>query len=62
MIGARGCVVKVDAQTYLVTVAWQGLTKSAPPKEACGQGNYGADDGQRRTVSTVVRLGLLAAP
>ena len=61
MIGARGCIVKVDAQTYLITVAWQGLTKGGIPKEACGSGFYGAEE-QRRTVSTVVRLGLLAAP
>jgi type IV pilus assembly protein PilV len=61
MIGARGCVVKQDAQTYVITVAWQGLSKAGIPKEACGAGAYG-DDAQRRTVSTMVRLALLAAP
>lgn len=61
MIGARGCVVRVDAQTYMVTIAWQGLTTGGVPKEACGLGFYG-NDAQRRTVSTIVRLGLLAAP
>jgi len=61
MIGARGCVVKIDSQTYLVTVAWQGLSSGGIPKEACGQGAFG-DDRQRRTVSSVVRLALLAAP
>jgi type IV pilus assembly protein PilV len=61
MIGARGCVVKMDAQTYLVTVAWQGLSAGGIPKETCGQGAFG-DDRQRRTVSTVVRIALLAAP
>jgi len=60
MIGARGCVVMVDPQTFLVTVAWQGMSKAAIPKEACGQGAYG-DDSQRRTVSTLVRVALLAA-
>ena len=60
MIGARGCVVMVDSQTFLVTVAWQGMSKAAIPKEACGQGAYG-DDSQRRTVSTLVRVALLAA-
>ena len=59
MIGARGCVVMLDKQTFLVTVAWQGMSKSAIPKEACGQGFYG-DDAQRRTVSTLVRVALLA--
>jgi len=64
MIGARGCVVKMDAQTYLVTVAWQGLSSAGIPKETCGAGAFGAGalDAQRRTVSTVVRLALLAAP
>ena len=61
MIGARGCIVKMDGQTFLVTVAWQGLSAGGIPKEACGQGAFG-DDRQRRTVSTVVRLALLAAP
>lgn len=61
MIGARGCVVKVDGQTFLITVAWQGLSNAGNPKEACGDGAYGTP-GQRRTVSTVVRLALLAAP
>jgi type IV pilus assembly protein PilV len=61
MIGARGCVVRVDAQTYMVTIAWQGLTTGGGPKEACGAGFYGSE-ANRRTVSTIVRLGLLAAP
>jgi len=61
MIGARGCVVKMDAQTYMITVAWQGLSAGGIPKEGCGAGAFG-DDRQRRTVSTVVRLALLSAP
>ena len=60
MIGARGCVVRLDQVTFLVTVAWQGLSRAGVPAEACGTGAYG-DDAQRRTVSTVVRLALLAA-
>ena len=60
MIGARGCVVRLDPTTFLVTVAWQGLSRAGKPMEACGQDAYG-DDQQRRTVSTVVRLALLAA-
>lgn len=60
MIGARGCVVRLDPQTFLVTVAWQGLSSAGTPIETCGQGAYG-NDAQRRTVSTVVRLALLAA-
>jgi type IV pilus assembly protein PilV len=62
MIGARGCVVKIDGQSVLVTVAWQGLSNTGAPKEACGQGAYGAGalDGQRRTVSTIVKAAYLA--
>jgi type IV pilus assembly protein PilV len=64
MIGARGCITKIDGQTVLVTVAWQGLSNTGAPKETCGQGAYGAGalDGHRRTVSTVVRAAYLAAP
>ena len=61
MIGARGCIVRVDPVTFLVTVAWQGLSRAGVPVEACGAGAYG-DDANRRTVSMVVRLGLLDAP
>ena len=60
MIGARGCIVRLDPVTFLVTVAWQGLSRAGVPKEACGTGAYG-DDQNRRTVSTVVRIALLNA-
>lgn len=61
MIGARGCIVRLDPVTFLVTVAWQGLSRAGVPVEACGAGAYGPDE-QRRTVSTVVRIALLNAP
>ena len=61
MIGARGCVVRLDPVTFLVTVAWQGMSRAGVPTEICGQGAYG-DDANRRTVSMVVRIGLLNAP
>ena len=60
MIGARGCVVRLDPVTFLVTVSWQGLSRAGIPKETCGAGAYG-DDENRRTVSTVVRIALLDA-
>jgi len=60
MIGARGCIVRIDAQTYMVTIAWQGLSRAGMPVETCGQGAYGNDE-NRRTVSTIIRLALLAA-
>ena len=61
MIGARGCIVRLDPVTFLVTVAWQGLSRAGIPVEACGANAYG-DDANRRTVSMVVRLALLDAP
>lgn len=67
MLGARGCVDQVQAADpspsvcqpaiYQVTVAWQGLTESAAPSLACGQGLYG-DDRLRRAVATRIVIGL----
>ena len=61
MIGARGCIVRMDPTTFLVTVSWQGLSRAGIPIETCGAGAYGNEE-QRRAVSTVVRIALLAAP
>lgn len=59
MIGARGCVTQPTPKVYMVTVAWQGMARagSTTPGAACGLGAYGT--GQRRTVSVIVRVGLL---
>lgn len=68
MIGARGCITQVQAANpaagvclpgiYQVAVAWQGLVRTAQPAIACGQGQYGTDDGYRRVVSRIVTIGL----
>ena len=62
MIGGRGCIEVIDGatDTYLVTVAWQGLvTTSAPPASVgCGTGSFG-DEKMRRAVTAVVRIGNL---
>lgn len=69
MFGARGCV-SFDAASgnYLVSVAWQGLGKTAAPPASwpCAKGVYGeasatADEkeAQRRVVSVLVRIGSL---
>lgn len=59
MIGARGCVSLIDAatQTYLVSIAWQGIGKTfAPPAGlGCAMGLYG-DETQRRVVSITLRI------
>ena len=59
MLNARGCVTEPTPNFYMVTVAWQGMTKvgAGTPGATCAAGLYGV--GFRRTVSIVVRKGLL---
>ena len=61
MIGARGCITEPTPNFYMVTIAWQGMSAagSSTPGATCGASAYGT--GQRRTVSMVVRVGLLGA-
>ena len=63
MIGARGCVISTATDTYLVSVAWQGLSPTfAPPAGLdCGINSYGAET-ERRVVSTSVHIANLTAP
>ena len=64
MLGARGCVTSPSANVYMVTVVWQGMTNvGTGPAVACGKDQYGAGvlDGQRRAISQIVRVALLAA-
>ena len=62
MIGARGCIVQVDAakKIYVVSVAWQGLLPTAAPGNICGKDLYGSDDKFRRVVATTLRIGILS--
>lgn len=60
MIGARGCIVEIQAADptpgtcrpgiYEVTVAWQGMMETVAPSNACGAGSYG-NDANRRALS-----------
>lgn len=68
MIGARGCVETVGANSYLITVAWQGMTPTAAPGAgvACGAGLYAGAAGSactgdlcRRAVTTVLNIATL---
>jgi type IV pilus assembly protein PilV len=67
MVGGRGCVEPLaDGNSYLITVAWQGMTPISVPAAACGAGKYDGgtvcvDDLCRRTVTTIVRIGDLAS-
>ena len=62
MLGARGCVTQPTPRVYMVTVAWQGIAKigAVTTGATCGAGAYGLT-GLRRTVSVIVRVGLLGS-
>lgn len=67
MIGARGCVTQVQAPdatanvctpgVYLVTVAWQGLNRTATSSLGCASGSYG-EESYRRAIATQVSVPL----
>ncbi|WP_280366952.1 type IV pilus modification protein PilV [Pseudomonas sp. BN411] len=57
MVGARGCITGAN-ESYVVTVAWQGLSETAAPANTCGQNQYG-NDAQRRVVSRTIRFAKL---
>ena len=61
MIGARGCVNQIDlaTQTYIVSVAWQGLAATAASGNTCGQNLYGTDS-LRRVVTVTFRIATLS--
>lgn len=68
MIGARGCVERIQAINaadgvcqpgiYLISVAWQGLTATVAPQAglACGKDQYDAET-KRRIISTTITIG-----
>lgn len=66
--GARGCITQIQAPVtsdgtckaavYLVTIAWQGMTRSAVPSLSCGAGKFGSDDAYRRAISAEVSIGV----
>lgn len=67
MIGARGCVERLQAANpglgicqparYRVTVAWQGLNGTVAPAVSCGQNQYG-DESLRKAISAQVVIPL----
>ncbi|MEJ6654971.1 MAG: prepilin-type N-terminal cleavage/methylation domain-containing protein [Pseudomonas sp.] len=63
LIGGRGCVESVSANTFMVSVAWQGLIPLDPPPASvsCGANTYNdtgacSNDRCRRAVTTLVRI------
>lgn len=68
MVGARGCIENLNNGTFMITVAWQGLTPvSAPPSSvACGKNLYNGTTGSlctndlcRRALTTIVTVATL---
>lgn len=67
MIGARGCILQIQAPDttagvcapgiYEIQVAWQGMNETVASTKTCGQGLYG-NDSLRRVVATQVVVGL----
>ena len=54
-LGARGCIMfDVATTTYIVAVAWQGMTATAAPTVACGNNAYGTET-LRRVVWTTFK-------
>lgn len=63
MAGARGCInYNATTGVYLISVAWQGIGKTAAPPSAwtCAKGEYGNDDAARRVVSVTLQVADLA--
>ncbi len=55
MIGGRGCITQPAANTYQISVVWQGLGKTFAPADPCGSTLYG-DETQRRVVNLTVEV------
>ena len=61
MIGGRGCITQPSANTYLISVVWQGMGETfANITNLCGQNQYD-NEAQRRVVSLTIRIGNLTA-
>lgn len=58
MLGGRGCIESIAPNTYMVTVAWQGLTAiSAPPNSVgCGKDLYNSSAAGDKCVNDLCRM------
>jgi type IV pilus assembly protein PilV len=67
MVGAVGCITQTQASNpalgvctagiYQVSVAWQGMSPTATPALACGQGTFGPNEANRRVIAAAVTVG-----
>ena len=60
LLGGQGCIAAGATNEYIVTVTWQGLTRTVAPGATCGQNDYG-NDALRRVVSMRVQIATLNA-
>ena len=61
MLSARGCIEEITGTsptTLRVSIAWQGMTRTAAPSLGCARDEYG-DDRYRRLVSSRITIGVL---
>ena len=61
MVGARGCISTIATNSYLVSVAWQGVgrTQAPPASLGCGKNLYG-DEANRRVISVTIQIAILS--
>lgn len=57
-LAARGCIVATAPNVYVVAVAWQGISPTEAPDNACGAGEFDSE-ANRRVFSTVVQIATL---
>jgi len=61
-IAARGCVIVMAPNVYVIAVAWQGVLPTAPADSPCGENAFGADNEKtRRVYSTTLQIATLGA-
>jgi len=59
-MAARGCIVSLSPNVYVVAVAWQGVLPTDAPDSACGSGEFDSEP-NRRVYSTVLQIATLGA-
>jgi len=62
MLSARGCITRpaTSSDRYVISIAWQGIVRTAAPASPCGQGDAAfPDEALRRTASATVCVALL---
>lgn len=60
MLGARGCISSPAPNTYLISIAWQGVQTSGAPTSTCGLNAY-SNENMRRVVTTVLQIATLSS-